>query len=127
VLVMDDEPSLRRLAVCMLERGGYEVVTAAHGEEALERCAAAERDGRPFAVAILDLTVPGAMGGREAFRRLARAHPRLPVILSSGYVQDGWEEDDVRPSAVLPKPYQLHELLACVRAVTAPGHGSSAE
>ncbi len=117
VLVMDDEASLRELAARMLRQGGYQVTTAAHGQQVLELCASAERAGTPFDVAILDVTVPGAMGGRETLRCLRQHHPGVTTILSSGYSQETWTSADCHPAAVLPKPYQMHELLACVRAV----------
>jgi two-component system, cell cycle sensor histidine kinase and response regulator CckA len=116
ILVMDDEALIREVAAKMLERGGYEVVTAPDGSEALEIWAGAMRAGSPFDVVILDVTVPGAMGGREALARLRRSGQDLAVVLSTGHGAEDAGESGCLPDAVLPKPYQLHELLACVHA-----------
>ncbi len=77
---MDDETMVRDIVAFMLQQGGYDVEAAANGEQALEKCAAAERAGRPFDVAILDLTVPGGMGGRERHRRLRERRPATPAV-----------------------------------------------
>ena len=117
VIVMDDEPLVRNLAARMLTVAGCEVTTAADGAEVLTACEQAARDGRPFHAAVLDVTVPGAMGGLETLDRLQVEYSALPVILSSGYGHAA-AVSGTPPAAVLPKPYQMHELLACVRAVT---------
>jgi len=98
------------------------VVLAANGTEALEECARARAEGALFGVVILDLTVPGAMGGRETLERLRERFPALSVIISSGYGQEA-DLADCQPVAVLPKPYQMHELLACVGAAMPPQDG----
>jgi two-component system, cell cycle sensor histidine kinase and response regulator CckA len=126
VLVMDDERMLRDLAAGMLRKGGYDVVTAADGAEAVEACDSADRAGRPFGAVILDLTVPGGMDGSEAFRHLSARHPRLPVIMSTGYALQSLDDATVQPAAVLHKPYRMHELLACVGAVTTGGTSRAA-
>jgi two-component system, cell cycle sensor histidine kinase and response regulator CckA len=126
VLVMDDERMLRELAAGMLRKGGYDVVTAADGAEAVEACDSADRTGRPFGAVILDLTVPGGMDGSEAFRHLSARHPHLPVIMSTGYALQSLDDATVQPAAVLHKPYRMHELLACVGAVTTGGTSRAA-
>jgi CheY-like chemotaxis protein len=117
---MDDEALVRDIARRMLTKGGYEVASAADGSEAIEMCARAIADGRPFDAAILDVTVQGGMGGRETLARLRALQPGLAVVLSSGYAELGVSAGDCQPTAVLPKPYQMHELLACARAVVSP-------
>jgi CheY-like chemotaxis protein len=117
VLVMDDEPLVREMVRRMLQGGGCDVVTAESGVQALDVCRRAAQEGRPFDVAILDLTLRGGMGGLEVFERLGEEYPGLPAILSSGYGQPAVESVGRRPAAVLPKPYRSHELLACVRSV----------
>jgi two-component system, cell cycle sensor histidine kinase and response regulator CckA len=126
VLVMDDEPLVREIAAHILKRGGHDVVTAAHGAEALELCATARREGRPIEVAILDVTVPGALGGGETLRLLREGHPLIDVVLSSGYGLEDQQQGDHPPVALLPKPYQMHELLACVGALAGGKANSTA-
>jgi two-component system, cell cycle sensor histidine kinase and response regulator CckA len=123
VLVMDDEAPVRELAARMLERHGYEVTTAEDGAEVLELCEQAVHGSKPFDAVILDVTVPGGMGGREALPRLNQRHASLPVVMSSGYGPDAWSGGDGRPAAILPKPYRMHELLACIGAVIAERRG----
>ena len=101
----------------MLTRAGYEIVTARDGEEAIAICREGLTAGRPFDAAILDVTVPGGMGGKEALRVLRDVQPGLAVVLSSGYGGISTAAGECQPTAVLPKPYQMHELLACARAV----------
>lgn len=65
VLVMDDEDFIRELASDMLEKLGYEVVTAQDGQSAVDMYQSSQDDGKPFGAVVLDLTVPGGMGGRR--------------------------------------------------------------
>jgi CheY-like chemotaxis protein len=64
------------------------VDTAEHGNEALEKFQSAKQEGRPYLVVIMDLTVPGGMGGKETMKRLLNIDPGVKAIVSSGYSQD---------------------------------------
>ncbi len=88
ILLMDDEDLVRNIARTMLEEMGYTVVEAKDGEEALARCAEAERKGETFYCAFFDLTIPGGMGGNEAIVKLREFAPDLPVFASSGFSED---------------------------------------
>ncbi|MFN7145359.1 MAG: ATP-binding protein, partial [Myxococcota bacterium] len=70
ILVMDDDEAIRDLTRECLADLGYECEAASDGGEAIERYVAAQAAGRPFDVLMLDLTVPGGLGGRETLRRL---------------------------------------------------------
>jgi CheY-like chemotaxis protein len=121
---MDDEEPVRRAAAALLEKLGYEVACAASGEEALESYRAASEAGRPFAVVILDLTVPGRMGGKECARHLGRLDPSVRAIVSSGYSTDPVmaNHEAFGFVGVLPKPYRVEELTAALHR--AMQHGS---
>ncbi len=108
VLFMDDEDVLQELVGAMLEHLGYQVVCAANGEQALARYAA---DG-PFDAVIVDLTVPGGMGGYEAVQKLRAADPGVRAIVSSGYSNDPLMTNYAQHGfcGVIAKPYQLAEL-----------------
>ena len=112
ILFMDDEEILQELVSAMLEHLGYEVVCAAHGEEAIERYTAAHQAGRPFDVVIVDLTVPGGMGGHEAVRQLQKIDPQVKAVVSSGYSNDPImaEYEQHGFAGVIAKPYQMAEL-----------------
>jgi two-component system cell cycle sensor histidine kinase/response regulator CckA len=116
VLVMDDEPAVRRVATVMLERLGYDVEAAAEGAEALEKARAARAAGRPFDVLLLDLTVPGGMGGVEAAERLQFADPEAVAVATSGYSSDPvmarW--GDFGFVAAIAKPYAPADLAAAI-------------
>lgn len=81
ILVVDDEPAVRRLAARALQRRGYEVTEARDGGEALEKLAATAGG---FLAIVLDLTMP-RLGGHEVLTRLGVEYPDLPVVLTSGY------------------------------------------
>ena len=80
VLLVDDEEAVRGLARRVLERGGYQVIEAANGEDALG--ALADHRASVRAV-VLDLTMPG-LGGEATLQRIRQDSPHLPVIVSSG-------------------------------------------
>lgn len=113
ILVMDDEELIREVAAAILTGAGYTVKTAASGEEALLLCQNAQAAGAPFDAAILDLTVPGAMGGREAASRMRELHPGILLFASSGYSEDPIMSDPSRYGFVdsIRKPYHAADLV----------------
>jgi CheY-like chemotaxis protein len=117
VLLMDDEPSIRALARTVLKRAGCDVTAVAEGAAAVNEYSAALAAGRPFQVVILDLTVPGGMGGAETMRRLQAMDPGVCAIVSSGYSSDpvmaNYQEHGFR--ARVPKPYQASDLVQAVK------------
>lgn len=118
IIVMDDDETIRRFAATVLRRCGYDVSTAETGEKAIELVAAAHRDGRPYSVAILDLTVPGGMGGLACLKELRRIDLRIKAIASSGYATDPIMScpEQYGFDAVLAKPYQVELLSEMVAA-----------
>ena len=122
VLVMDDEPSIRRVTGNMLEFLGYQAEVVDTGTVAVERFRQALEKGRPFDVVLLDLIVPGGMGGKETMDRLSRLTPTVKAVLVSGYVQQSAmaEYRDCGFGAVITKPFTLEELSTTLRSVLAP-------
>jgi len=121
ILVMDDEASIRKLLVRALTMSGYEVDGAPDGQTAIERLRTALADGRPYDLAILDLTVPNGMGGAEAVRQMRKLHPKLVAIASSGYSNDPVmaRYRDYEFDGVVTKPYALPELMTLVQKTLA--------
>lgn len=112
ILVMDDEASLRKVVEIMLEKLGYESNFAKNGAEAIEMYKRAKEAERPFVAVILDLTVPGGMGGKEAIKKLLEIDPATIAIVSSGYSDDpvltNFQEYGFK--GLLPKPYEFRSL-----------------
>jgi PAS domain S-box-containing protein len=111
VLLVDDEEAVRGLARRVLERGGYQVLEAGSGEDALALLR--EHTGSVRAV-VLDLTMPG-LGGEATLQQLRQIRPDLPVIVSSGYVPE--EEGTMAGVPFLAKPYRPSELVDAVKQI----------
>jgi two-component system, cell cycle sensor histidine kinase and response regulator CckA len=112
VLIMDDEKLVRETVGEMLTRMGYEVQYARDGQEAIELYARRRQDGQPFDAVIMDLTVPGGMGGIEANARLREMDPAAKTIVSSGYATDPIMSDfaSFGFQGRLAKPYRMADL-----------------
>ena len=112
VLVMDDEEQVRALAVRMVAHLGFDAEGAADGTEAIRLYSEARKAGRPFDAVIMDLTVSGGMGGKEAMAEIRAIDSAARGIVSSGYSNDPIMASyrDFGFSAILAKPYRLHQL-----------------
>jgi signal transduction histidine kinase/CheY-like chemotaxis protein len=88
VLVMDDEELILDVVAGILDHLGYEPFSAKDGAEAIEKYAKAVDSGEPFNAVIMDLTIPGGMGGKEAAAKLLGLYPGAKLIVSSGYSDD---------------------------------------
>ncbi|MDP2690517.1 MAG: response regulator [Deltaproteobacteria bacterium] len=118
-LVMDDEEMIREVAGELLALSGYEVEFAVNGEKAIEAYKNAKDAQRPFDLVILDLTVPGGIGGREAIGVLLQIDPGVKAIVSSGHSNDPVVSDYRRYGfrGVILKPYNVTNFVAEVRRV----------
>ena len=112
ILVMDDEVYVRETLSRMLGNLGYAVETARDGTEAVEIYGAAIRSQDFFDAVILDLTVPGGMGGKETLAKLLEIDPKIKAIVSSGYSNDEVisRYKEYGFSGVLKKPCTLTPL-----------------
>lgn len=116
ILVMDDEEAVRRVAQEALKRFGYHVELAADGETAVELYRRAAEAGDPFALVIMDLTVPAGMGGKKAIGELRQLNPKVRAVVSSGYSNDPVMSEFAEHGFcdVLPKPFSAEALQALV-------------
>ncbi len=112
LLVMDDEEMIRDMATAMLEELGYHVTTCANGEEAVALYKAAFEVGAPFSAVIMDLTIPGGMGGEKTARAILDIDAEAHLIVSSGYSNDQIMGDfrHYGFGAVVFKPYSVAEI-----------------
>jgi PAS domain S-box-containing protein len=112
VLLMDDDAEVADVARDMLESLGYTTEIASSGSDAIEQFRAAEAFGRPFDMVILDLTVPGGMGGREAVLHIRQVRGDVPVVVTSGYADDSVlaHYGEYGFDGVLPKPFGIPDL-----------------
>jgi PAS domain S-box-containing protein len=121
VVVMDDEPAVRRVVTSMLRRLGYEPFEASEGGELVELVGRLVERGQRPAIVLLDLTVKAGRGGRDVVRELRALLPAVPLVASSGYSDDPVM---ARPleygfSASLPKPFLASELERTLSGLTA--------
>lgn len=116
VLVMDDEDSVREVLGDVLTSYGYVVDFAKNGEEAISLY----RDNAYNAV-ILDLTIPGGMGGKETIKELLRMDPHVKAIVSSGYSSDPIMSEFKRYGFkdIIAKPYRMEDLEEVLKRVIA--------
>jgi two-component system, cell cycle sensor histidine kinase and response regulator CckA len=110
---VEDDETLRNLAIRMLRRLGYAVLSASHGAEAVSL---AERRPEPIDLLMTDVVMPG-MNGRELADRLARVHPEMGVLFTSGYTDDVILHTGVmeRNLHFLGKPFSIQALSRSIR------------
>ncbi len=121
VLLMDDEESIRKIGTAVLQHMNLEATAVAEGAEAVRAFQDARAAGRPFDLLILDLTIPGGMGGREAIAAIRAIDPEVPAIVSSGYSNDPVLAEFGRYGfqAMVSKPYEVEKLGATIRRLLA--------
>jgi PAS domain S-box-containing protein len=119
VLVMDDEAMVRDVASAMLQHLGYQPEAVADGAAAVEAYSREAEAGRPFDVVIMDLTIPGGMGGQEAVKWLLSMDPDARCVVSSGYSDDPVMADHRAWGfrGVVRKPYSVDDLARTLQAV----------
>lgn len=119
ILIMDDEEIVQDIAGKMLKLLGYTFEIAKDGEQAVEMYRNALAMGNPFQAVLMDLTIPGGMGGKEAIIRLLEIDPSAKGIVSSGYANDPIMASYAEYGfiGVVPKPYQLDDLITALSQI----------
>ena len=121
-LLMDDEEVIHRTVGRLLGNLGYDVEGVPDGSQAVDAFRRAWEAGRPFDLVLLDLTVPGGMGGLEACARIRDLDPEARIVVSSGYADDPilTRPEEYGFTASLAKPMRRDELLDVLRQLGAP-------
>ena len=119
ILLMDDEEPILDVMEKLLIRKGFTVSTVRDGKEAVSMYKRSFESGKRFDVVVMDLTIPGGMGGKEAIQELKALDPNVLAVASSGFSNDPIMSDPAAYgfSAILPKPYNIRDLIELVRSL----------
>jgi CheY-like chemotaxis protein len=114
VLLVDDEEIILDVSREVLQFLGYDAAFVKEGASAVELYKQEKEAGRPFDLVIIDLTIPGGMGGRETIEKLRNYDPNVKAVVSSGYANDPLVQDFASYgfSGRLTKPYRINEMKA---------------
>jgi len=114
-MVVDDDPQVRNVTVRSLKAGGYRVLVAGDGREALDL---GSRTEEPLHLLVTDVIMPG-LNGRAVAEALRRHHPGLRVLYVSGYAQEAIVTRGVLEPGIelLSKPFSVSTLLSRARSV----------
>jgi PAS domain S-box-containing protein len=118
ILFVEDEASIRRIAIRALERLGYTIIEATDGEDAIAR---AQAHPGPIDLLVTDVVMP-RLGGSQVAAALRASYPNMRVLYTSGYTDDAVVQHGVRHAEVafLPKPYDLVAMRQKIREVLGP-------
>ena len=119
ILIMDDEESIRKMLSQMLIRLGYKVESSSDGKEAISKYEEAIKQNTPFDLVIMDLTIPGGMGGKETVKEILKIDKNAKTIVSSGYSSGGTMADykSFGFLEMINKPYTIAKLKKVIDTV----------
>jgi len=129
ILLMDDEADIRDVTTAQLELLGYQVDVTGDGAQAVEMYCLSLEQNQAYDVVIMDLTIPGGMGGKEAIAAIRKHNPDVKAIVFSGYFNDPVMSHyaEYGFSGVISKPYQLEELSRLIHNLTTTGNTRAQE
>ena len=112
ILIMDDNDEIREMAMQMIEMLGFEGDSTADGEQTITKYKEALEQNKPYDIIIMDLTIPGGMGGKEAVKKILEIDRNAKVIVSSGYASGGVLADykSLGFADIINKPYTMDKL-----------------
>jgi len=112
IMLMDDEEIVRKVATAMFEQLGHTVIQTSDGEEAIEMYRQLWEDGQAPDIVLMDLTIPGGMGGEETAKKLLDINSDAKIVVASGYSNDPVMANftEYGFSAAITKPFQLQEI-----------------
>ena len=119
VLILDDNRSIIRMLVKLLERIGYHVDFAFDGESLIKKFREAHESEIIYDFLILDIVIPGGISGDQALQEILKIDPTVKAIVSSGYssnpIMSNYREYGF--CGVLPKPYTLNDLTSTIKEI----------
>jgi len=112
ILIMDDQVMILKMAERLFRRIGYETICSENGDQAIQVFREAFQNNKPFDLVILDITIPGGIGGAEVIVELLKIDPNVKAVVSSGYSNDPIMANykDYGFCGVMPKPITIDEL-----------------
>ncbi|NIP37952.1 MAG: response regulator [Candidatus Dadabacteria bacterium] len=119
VLVMDDGDEVRDALCNILQKLGFDIYETSEGSEAILEYERSLRNGGPYDIVVLDLTIPGGMGGKETMARLKEIDPDVNALICSGYSNDPVMSDYEKFgfSGVIKKPYTIEDLKSTLNKI----------
>lgn len=116
---MDDEDMVGDIACQLIAHLGYEATHVKDGQAAVDEYALRLKEGHAYAVVIMDLTIPGGMGGREAVGEILKIDPEAKVLVSSGYSTDPImaNYNEYGFSGVINKPFDLMTIKSVLESM----------
>lgn len=120
ILIMDDEEMVGEIACQMLQFLGFDSSMVANGEEAIKEYSRQQAAGQRYSAIIMDLTIPGGMGGREAVAEILAIDPEAKAFVSSGYSNDPImiNYQDYGFSGVIAKPFDMAAIMQLLEKLT---------
>ena len=119
ILLMDDDFNVRDMLIHVIEGIGFEVDSASEGEEAIQLFKQSLNGGNKYKFVLLDLTIPGGMGGKETIMRLREIDPNIKAIATSGYSEDSIHTHytDFGFNGFIGKPFKVKEFKKLIQDV----------
>lgn len=119
IMIMDDEAMIRDITASMLTMLGHDTIETEDGSQAVERYRQEHQAGRPIDLVIMDLTIPGGMGGKEAAQAILAIDPEAKLVVASGYSNDPVmaHYQEYGFAGAINKPFQLREMVALLNQV----------
>ncbi len=117
ILIMDDDVAIRSVLKQLLKSSGYDVYCTASGKDTIDAYAQAKENGDCFKVVVMDLTIPGGMGGKEAVAKILEIDKNAKVVVASGYSNDPIMANysEYGFCGVIAKPFNIDEFLAVIK------------